>query len=102
MPPIEVEIRSNGTLPIAGQNTTLICNAMSAITDYSHTLTFRWLKNNRTQTRVGRSSSSISFPLLTLSDSGQYTCVVTVKSTSLKEDKEARSLPFSLDVLSKI
>ena len=101
VPPITIQVRDNGTTPIAGQSYTLTCDLGSTVTTYPHTLSYQWLKDNGTQTQVGTGHSSISFHTLTLSDSGNYTCVVTVSSTSLKEDKEFRSTPYFFDVPSK-
>ena len=74
---------------------------VNTVSTYPNTLSYRLIKNNGTQTEVGAYSSSISFSTLTISNSGQYTCIVTVSSTSLKQDKEFRSSPFSVDVFSK-
>lgn len=93
------DIESN---PIAGQAYHLMCNVSGQENLDVHTLTYQWTKHNGTTTHIGTNSDSLVFSSLVLSDSGEYTCTVTVSSSYLKEDEVARSMPYSLDVPRKV
>ena len=73
-----VSVRITGTTPgpVLGQNYTLECNVSGAS---GSLYSYQWIKNN---TSLNESGPILSFEQLRLSDSGQYTCVVTNGSTN--------------------
>ena len=100
VPAISVRVQDGGAIPVAGHTYSMTCD-ISGNENLVHTLTYQWTKNNGTSTHVGTNSSNLSFSSLVLSDNGDYTCITTVSSSSLREDKVSRSKPYTLDIPSK-
>ena len=72
VPTISIQITTSGS-PMLGQNIyTLTCNE-SLPDNFNHTITYKWTKDNGTQTQVGL-MKNLSLSPLKLSDAGQYTC----------------------------
>ena len=83
-PVIEVLLSDGGILTV-GENHTFTCN-ISGIQNLNSTIVYKWTKNNGTQSRVGTNSNTLSFFSLRLSDSGEYTCMVTITSAYLNSN----------------
>ena len=73
---VSVTISDNGATPTLGQSYTLTCSVSGEQSEDD--LTYQWLKNG---TMRSETVDTITFPSLELSDSGMYTCTVTVNST---------------------
>ena len=73
---VSVTISDDGATPTPGQSYTLTCSVSGVQPEDD--LTYQWLKNG---TMRSETIDTITFPSLRLSDSGLYTCTVTVNST---------------------
>ena len=99
VPGISVQIYIRGANPVAGHRHILDCNVTGAENfDSSSTLTYQWLKNNSSQTRLGINSNSLIFTSLKLSDAGWYTCQVLISSPFLYNVVNATSKAYEVDV----
>ena len=68
VPPVIITISDNDSTPIAGLNYSLTCNVSGANVSRSE---FHWRKDGALLNQKG---SILKFLLLSLSDSGEYTC----------------------------
>ena len=84
-PSISVMVTANGA-PELGQNGYSLTCGVSGAGNLSPTITYRWTRDNGTQTQVGTNSNTLSFSPLRLSDVGQYTCGVTITSPFLNSE----------------
>ena len=73
---VSVTISDDGATPTLGQSYILSCLVSGEQSEDD--LTYQWLKNG---TMRSETIDTIAFPSLRLSDSGLYTCNVTVNST---------------------
>jgi hypothetical protein len=103
VPSISVWIHSDGAPPIAGQKYSLTCN-ISGAENLDPIITYKWLKNNGTQTYyvVGKNSNILSFSSLRLSDAGNYFCEVIVNSRLLHNAINETSKKFEVHVSGKL
>ena len=86
-PSITVKVTANLNMSLMVEQTgyTLTCD-VSGADSLNPTITYQWTKyDGTTQTQVGTNSTLILSPL-GLSDVGDYTCNVTVKSTLLNSN----------------
>ena len=81
-PSLSVQISNIVATPTAGENYLLTCS-VSGAENLSPTITYRWTKNNGTQTQVGTNSNTLFFTPLGLSDAASYGCEVTISSSYL-------------------
>ena len=89
----------NSTNSVAGHRHILKCDVTGAeALSSSSTVTYQWLKNNSTQTRLGINSNSLIFTSLKLSDAGWYTCQVLISSPFLYNVVNATSKAYEVDV----
>ena len=84
-PSISVMVTANGA-PELGQNGYSLTCGVSGAGNLSPTITYRWTRDNGTQTQVGTNSNTLSFSPLRLTDVGRYTCEVTISSLFLNSD----------------
>ena len=64
-----------------GQNYTLVCSILSRLEGLNAVISgYQWTKDNGTKTQIGTNSSILSFSSLRLSDTGLYTCDISVNS----------------------
>ena len=87
-PPITVMITPNLNEPLmVGQiGCTLTCD-VSGADNLNPTITYQWTRDDgSTQTLVGTNSNTLTLSPLRLSNTGDYTCSVTVSSTLLNND----------------
>ena len=78
----------NAPLTVGQTGNTLICD-VSGADNLSPTITYQWTRNDgSTQTPVGTNSNTLTLSEapLRLSNSGDYTCTATVRSTLLNND----------------
>ena len=61
-----------------GQKYTLVCNILSGLDRLNAAITYQWTKENGTKTQIGTNSNTLSFSSLRLSDTGLYTCEISV------------------------
>ena len=101
---MSARIINNGTAPATGQKYSLTCN-ISRAENLDPTVTYRWIKNNGTQTHyvVGTNSpmSILSFRSLRLSDAGKYICEVTVNSHLFHNPMNASSEQLEVHISGK-
>ncbi len=76
--PLTASVSASAGPPSAGQDYTLTCFVRGGGTSQP---TFQWLRNGR-ELR-GETSIHLFFSPLALTDSGEYTCMVTVGSTTI-------------------
>lgn len=88
-------IGSDKAEPIAGQGYNLTCSVLGA-DNLDSNMIYEWIKHET----FNKSSSTLSFSPLRLSDAGVYTCRVTVSSDYLHNDLTANS-SISLNISSK-
>ena len=69
---VTVQIRDNGVTPALGQSYSLTCEVSGASDPVS---SYQWRKGD---TMLSEAGQTLSFSSLSLSDAGQYTCLVTV------------------------
>ena len=101
-PSIVVMVSDDGATPSLGQSYTLTCSVTGA-NNINPTITYQWTKNNGTQTQVvGTNSNTLSLSPLRLSDTGQYTCSVTVSSTLISSVITATSTALDISIPSKL
>ena len=98
MRPIIANISAKGD-PSAGQNYTLVCSISSGLGGLDPVITYRWTKDNGTRIQIGSDSNILSFSSLRLSDTGLYSCVITVNSSHLVK---TISTTFHFEVPSKL
>lgn len=82
VPTIEVLIVDRVT-PTIGQRYNLICSVYGVEHFLTPTITYQWTKSNGSIThwaRINTDSSILEIPFFRISDTGQYTCQVTLKS----------------------
>ena len=72
---------SGGKLSVGQTGFSLTCQVSGTGNLNSPTLTYQWWQNGRVVS--GQEGDTLSLPLLTLSDAGEYTCSVSVSSSSL-------------------
>ena len=82
MHPIIANITAEGD-PSAGQNYTLVCGISSGLGGLDPVITYRWTKDNGTRIQIGSDSNILSFSSLRLSDTGLYTCDITMNVSHL-------------------
>ena len=74
-------------IPVSEQGSYNLTCIVSGYENLTHTVTYKWTKNNGShQTQVGTDSSTLSFSPLKPSDCGQYTCKATISSHYLSKD----------------
>ena len=71
---------SGGSLSVGQTDFSLTCQVSGTENLNSPTFTYQWWKNSRVV--AGQQGDTLSLPLLTLSDAGEYTCSVSVSSSS--------------------
>jgi hypothetical protein len=69
---------------VIGRSHTLICN-VSGTDDLNPNITYMWIKNS-SQFLANSSVGALSFQSLRLSDAGEYTCRITVRSPYLRDE----------------
>ena len=84
---ILVQITASLGTPMLGQSYSLTCN-VTGTENLDSSITYRWTKNNGTQTQVpnGPDPKTLAFSTLRFSDGGQYSCQATVSSPYLSGD----------------
>lgn len=75
-----VHISDNGVTPTAGQSYALSCSVSGA-----SAITYQWKKDGSV---LPETEPTITFSTLRLSDSGEYTCEVTVDSELYRDKVE--------------
>ena len=89
-PSLSVQISNIVATPTAGENHLLTCS-VSGAENLSPTITYRWAKNNGTQSKVETNSNNLFFTPLRLSDAASYGCEVTISSSYLSGNIVAMS-----------
>ena len=92
MPLVSAQISGGGASTI-GLNHTLICN-VSGTDNLNPNITYKWIKNS-SQFLANSSVGALSFPSLQLSDAGEYTCWISVRSPYLRDEITA-TMSYSL------
>lgn len=95
VPEVSLIINGSGSTPTLSSNYSLFCVA-SGIEELNPTVTYQWFQYNSTKMEVGSNSSSLSFTALSLSNAGNYTCVITVNSSYLDQPFCVSSESFSV------
>ena len=72
--PVQITIMDDDVVPRAGVSHTLTCNVTAVV----NVTTYKWRKNNTTL--PGEQDQLLTFPSLSLSNAGHYTCEVAVAS----------------------
>ena len=85
VPTVSTNITDDGAPPTPGETYNLTCNVYGA-EKLNPVITYQWMKENDTEILVGTNSGILSFPLLSISNASNYTCMVTVESNYLEED----------------
>ena len=89
-PPIIANITAEGTARV-GQNYTLVCRVLSGLEGLNAIVSYQWTKDNGTRSQIGANSTVLSFPSLRLSDSGSYTCEISINSVYLLKQATVRT-----------
>ena len=103
VPTLSVNITSKGNVISGGQAFSLKC-MISGAEALNSILTYQWTKSNSTGRMqvVGSNTSTFSFSSLRLSDAGQYSCQVIVRSRYLRDALNVTSAPFDVHLQGKI
>ena len=81
-----VQITPSGEPVLGESGYTLTCKVVVASHLCSSTITYQWIKNSSTITRLETPPNSLLFSPLRLSDAGQYAYQSTISSLSLIEN----------------
>ena len=79
---MSVKISDGGTTPTAGQNYEFTCS-VSGAENLNPNTTYKWTKNNGTQTKFMSNLGNFSFTPLRLTDAANYVCEATIESDYL-------------------
>ena len=85
---VSLQVSDGGISPVLGQSYELTCNSSAIVTGY------QWMKDG--EILMNERNEVLSFQVLTLSDSGLYTCQVVVQSvnyTANRIDLQSKLLP---------
>ena len=88
----------SGATPTIGESYSLTCTATGA-DQLNPTIIYQWFKDNTVVS--DETQSTLSFSSLSLSNTGQYRCDVTVSSTLLHRKIFNSSYPYQLVIPSK-
>ena len=79
------QISDGNPLPVVGLSHTLICNVLGA-DNLNPNMTYLW---TRSSGQIMANTNTLNFHSLQLSDAGEYTCQVTIRSPYIHKDVTA-------------
>ena len=90
--PVNVSVTSSASTPLVGSEYSLTCSAVTEAEKLTDPVTYQWFKNGEVVSN--QTMATLSFPSLTFSDAGRYTCQVTVDGITFNSSA-AKNLTLS-------